>query len=210
VGQQLSNVATDTTFEAQTCRLYYNDTRDRLLREWPWPFATAYATLPQVGAQNPNLQWGYAYTLPANCLRTRFLMPANEIPTSLFGSPIIDIPWAFWWGGSGWPYPIDQWSIPFGKGIDSSGNELLFTDETPANLVYTAQITDESMFDVSFGRALEWAMAAELVMPLSINETRAEKVAQGSAAALAGARNIAENEIQNRPPPPSSFEAARY
>lgn len=204
--QQQITALNDASPMARMCALFYADTRDGLLREWPWPFATAYATLSQL-ASTPNLEWGYSYSLPSDCVRARYLIPNSGVAPSVLGGPI-NVPGA-WMQGWQYPLPVDQWQIPYALGTSPAG-PILLTDEQVANLVYTAQVTNAAFFDVLFGEALAYMLATKLCMPLTISEARSEKIATAAGAAVMKAKNASQNEVNSRPNPPSVFEQARY
>src|ERR1019366_340865 len=63
---------TDATKEAAACRRFYDLARRKVLRAFPWPFATQFVSLTLVGgmpAQPVTPEWGYSYRLPPDWLR---------------------------------------------------------------------------------------------------------------------------------------------
>ena len=57
----------DLSEEAQVCSLFYNQTRDEVLRDYPWNFATKRAELAPLS--DPNLTpFEYKYQLPTDAL----------------------------------------------------------------------------------------------------------------------------------------------
>lgn len=58
---------TDSSEEARLCLLFYETTRDALLRSHRWNFARSREKLGEVAA--PPFGWAKAFQLPANCLR---------------------------------------------------------------------------------------------------------------------------------------------
>ncbi len=69
---------------ARTCKLYYEPTRDEMLRAHPWNFAQARAALSQLTTA-PPFGFLHSYQLPSDCLRVLSLnrLDAWE-PTGLF------------------------------------------------------------------------------------------------------------------------------
>jgi hypothetical protein len=65
--RRLTELDTDTTVEAQACRLHYTRVRDALLRRMPWNFATKRAAV--VYSSSPISDWVSSWTLPADCVR---------------------------------------------------------------------------------------------------------------------------------------------
>lgn len=58
----------DATAEAEVAAALYSSTRDALLSDYAWSFATAQAELTQL-ADPPMADFGYAYALPSDLLR---------------------------------------------------------------------------------------------------------------------------------------------
>ncbi len=65
----LTNVETDSSFEAKQCRLHYEQTRDALERSHFWRFAAARVAL--VATTDPDFEWDNAFTLPTDFLAFR-------------------------------------------------------------------------------------------------------------------------------------------
>ena len=53
---------------ANLCAMFYEPMRDKVLRDFAWPFANKYAALSLV-AEEPNTDWLYAYRWPSDCIR---------------------------------------------------------------------------------------------------------------------------------------------
>ncbi len=66
----LVNVETDTSFEAQQCRVHYEPTRDALVRSHLWRFARARSVLTQ-GVDPEDFEWDNQFALPDDFLRFR-------------------------------------------------------------------------------------------------------------------------------------------
>src|SRR4051812_32897245 len=61
---------TEASQEARACLRFYEQARDEVLRDFPWPFATTVEALALVAVQ-PTTEWGYSYRYPLNCLALR-------------------------------------------------------------------------------------------------------------------------------------------
>jgi len=70
VGVDIADLDTEDSPEAKACRAFYNQARQQTLRDFPWPFATKTVSLGLVTA-DPNDEWGYEYTYPADALQLR-------------------------------------------------------------------------------------------------------------------------------------------
>lgn len=148
----------DSSKEGKACARWYANTRDLVLRTFPWPFASRIARL----ALNPdpgNLSPLYAavYDLPGDFLKARRLVTeGSRNPT----------------------YPP-----PFEIVMDATRSSyLLATDQADAILEYTAQFDTDAriaLAPATFVDALAWKLAARLVLPLALDNTmieRAEKM----------------------------------
>lgn len=64
--KQIMNM-NDTTQNARWCKRFYTHTRDELLREHRWNFATGFATLSELAEENAS--WEHVFALPSDFLR---------------------------------------------------------------------------------------------------------------------------------------------
>jgi len=62
------NYTTDVTTRAKLCRAFYPNTRDAVLRAYPWSFAIVRVALAADGT-DPVFGWDKRFGLPADCLR---------------------------------------------------------------------------------------------------------------------------------------------
>lgn len=118
---------------ARYCKLFYENTRDEVLRSHPWSFAKARQTLSLLST-TPSFGWANQFQLPADCLRP---IQVNE------------------WEQDEAP---DNWLI--------EGNRLL-TDASTVDLLYVRRVTDSTLFDSIFVKALSVKLAAEICTPLT-------------------------------------------
>jgi hypothetical protein len=73
VSKQIGNIVTEQSNEANVARLHYSDDVDQTLRDFPWPFATHYATLARIAGPSPvaSPDWLYSYRRPSDCVFER-------------------------------------------------------------------------------------------------------------------------------------------
>jgi hypothetical protein len=154
VGKTITAITDANDQNAKACAVFFDTTRDEVLREFNWPFARRYATLVLVGGTTTvpvTMDYQYSYRLPADCLRPRRLLPGTRLDV-----------------------PQTRWS--FIVGSDSTGR-LLYTDfpvivataDTPQQpqLEYTTDITAEAQFTSEFAQALAAKLAFYLAPAIS-------------------------------------------
>jgi hypothetical protein len=159
---------TEGSAEANACALVYPVTRDLLLTQHKWGFATRRTALADLGS--PPDEWAYRYAYPTDCLLARAIH--QPIGTGGF--------------------------VPFtvSGDLDPAGNPLrvVLTDQARAELIYTARISSAAMFDPGFASALSWLVAAELAVTLTGDRTLAQACVQTATASVAASRAVDANE----------------
>lgn len=134
VSTEINDLDTERSQEAQTCRRFYDQTRQELLRDFPWQFATQRKTLARV-ATDPTDDWGYSYRFPSDVLTL------HRVQTSL---------------GRLTPRSLQ---IPFALGSDTSGR-LVYTDDSAGVFFATMDVTDPAMFTPDFVQLFALKLAA--------------------------------------------------
>lgn len=132
-------VITENSAEARACNLFYEDVRDQVLRDFPWPFARKVAVLALVTG-TPN-EWGYQYRYPSDALAIRRILPYGD-DTATLGQ--LEFP---------------STRIPYSIAQDATGR-LLWTFMEDAWVEYTVQITDVTMFPDDFAAAVALLLAS--------------------------------------------------
>lgn len=124
---------TEKSKEAQACAAFYESTRDEVLRDFVWPFATKIQALVKV-ADAPTTEWQYAYRVPTDKIYfRRILNGATRFETAAS-------------------------RVPFRITSDDTG-ELVWTDFLDPVAEYTFRVTDPSKFPADFVRALTLRIA---------------------------------------------------
>lgn len=121
--------------EAAACRAFYENTRDEVLRDFDWSFARRRDTLSVVET-DPNLDWSYSYARPADAVAIRNIPNDAGIRTDTASS-----------------------RVPFDEGRDDT-QELIFTDQVDAELVYTIRETNPEKYPPDFVSALSLLLAS--------------------------------------------------
>ncbi|WP_415718287.1 hypothetical protein [Maridesulfovibrio sp.] len=77
LGARLIESLSDTSQEAVTCNLFYEQVRDAVLREHPWNFAASRTRLARL-ADEPAFGYAHQYQIPADCLHLRQLNTPDD------------------------------------------------------------------------------------------------------------------------------------
>ena len=144
VSKRVQNIDTERSIYAETARTLIDEDIKYVLRDFPWPFATAYVDLALVDGsttENAVSDWRYSYRYPSDCLYARRIVVATV--------------------GRNNPAPP-----PFRIGRDSQG-KLIYTNEPEAELEYTYAITEVSEFDAIAVSQLAWKLGAGISPSLS-------------------------------------------
>lgn len=189
--------------EAIQGALWYPQTRDAILADFPYPWAEAYFVLPEVAGPETtqtraNAQWLRSYRYPSDCLklrrivRTPYALLAGGIPQTTGGNGIN------YWYNEPWRRAVgDAYPVSYGLGNDSIGR-LIMSDWYGCNgltAIYTQAVTDPTQFDADFTDTLVWRLAVELSMSLGFSATirqQCEKMYEGT---IRKARATAYNAI---------------
>jgi hypothetical protein len=159
----------ETSNQAAVCRLFFEPTRDALLRSHPWNFARALSDLSALSTE-PVFGWDFQYQLPSDFIR---LVEFN--------------------GLDAWQTE-DDFQIANGP----EGGLVLLTDVTAASVVYIKRVTDANLFDPLFVEALTMRLAARVCTKLTKDDGIKDRLARESKEALARARQTDANESRPR------------
>lgn len=169
--------------QAIQCDLWYDDTRDLVLRRADWSFARKRA--PLIPSGTPPAEWGYSYVLPSDCLTARGVQDVVRVR------------------------PFDE---QFKYAIESDGTghgRLIYMDAKDAVLIYTMRATDPTIYPPEFVEAFSWKLAANIARPLDKGIELCRDVLQTSEALINRAAAMNYNEQKPDPLPPSDFFTSR-
>lgn len=192
---------TEQSAAANYCRLYYDDTRQAMLRAAYWNFArySNYLTLlkalpgtpenPTDGSTNwqpsyPPVPWLYEYALPSGCLAMRYITPqwlgGGGIAPTIF-------PDGYGLGYNYFDAPSQNPalnSVPFLVAIDTDNEgqrrQVVLTNLTQAVGVWTTDIEEVSLWDASFKQAMISALAVRLCIPVSGKQELAKEASKAA------------------------------
>jgi hypothetical protein len=189
---------TEASEPAAACLGFYDQTRDEVLREFRWPFATRFAALTLVGgtATLPvTLEWRYSYRLPDDCLAPRRILSGTRQET-------------------------EDTRIPFDTASDATGGLLyadvppvVATDTTPQlpQLEYTVVVA-EARFPADFAQAFALKLAFYIAPAVTGGDPNklGQRAGQLYEMLLARSEFSAMTERQRDPAPESEFIRSRY
>lgn len=179
IGQsQIIQSMTEKSEAARKCNLFFEQCRDAVLSDFPWPFATKFQALADIGS--PPTNWSYRYRYPQDCLMARRIV----VP--------------------GIRNPAEKLEIPYQIAYAEDGRVIL-TDQPEAELEYTVQVTDTGFFDPIFVSALAYKVATEIAMPLANKPDIAQSMANAYLAELSRAEARAFNEGMDDQDPLNEF-----
>lgn len=133
---------------AQTINLFFDSTRDAVLRAHFWNFASKTEQLVAIsGELLPG--WLYLYAQPPQCLCIRKVFDDTTIPN---------------------PKPSE-----YKPTLSPTSNQRsIAANVSPAYIEYTMQIVDPNLFDTAFIKAFSRLLASELAQPLTGNAKMVE------------------------------------
>lgn len=150
-----------------TCTRFWEIARDTVLADFPWPFATRYQALADLGS--PPRNWLYQYQYPTDCLRALYLtVPGMRIP----------------------PLSLQ----PNFETAYGDAGQVILSDTPEAELAYVVRVADEGRFPPLFVQLLALKLASLIAMPMTATRTIAESSAAAYAAQAQVAWSSAMNE----------------
>lgn len=184
IGKEIGNIETDDDEEAAAFNRFYENCRDILLRDFPWPFAMVTADLGLV-EEDPTEEWAYSYRYPSNCLKLKRIQ--SGIRNDNQDSRI--------------PYRVSR----------DDGGLLLYTDLEDAVIEYTFRETDPGRFPPEFVSALSFLLAFKMAPRLTAGDPfkLGDRAYQMYQVEIGKARASAGNEEVPGREPDSEFIRAR-
>jgi hypothetical protein len=187
----------DNAKEARLCRLYFDRTRDRLLRSHDWNFARKRQDLALLS--DTYSKWTYAYAYPSDCICVREIYNGNAESSYANGLYNRD--------ASRFRATL---KVEYEIATDSDKDQkLILTDYPEAELIYTSRVTNPTLWDEGFVDAMVYLLAARLAVPLHDDKTLQLRLVQQAAAAVRAAQADNANEEHTPPDDDGDFVRAR-
>ena len=183
IGQSQSiDSLTESSLAAGLCALHYPACVQQVLADGDWAFAESRVVLADIGS--PPTNWEYRYAYPNDCLKARRIaVPGMEI------------------------VPLAQ-RIPF-KVVYSGSGKAIVANWPEAELIYTADVTDTSLFTPLFTSALAWRLAAELAMGMQARPENYQAAMRNYQMEVSNAQAVSYEESEEGDMPDSEFIRAR-
>jgi hypothetical protein len=172
--------------QAEHCARFYPIARDSLLQAYNWGFASKRATMANLASGWS--QWDFAYVKPSDALSIRAVVApdsTNEDAESL---------------------------QPFVLEVDANDNDVIYSDQEFAVVLYTRRVVDTAKYSPMFVMALSWHLASMLAGPLikgDAGAAMAQRCAQQMGAWLSKAIESDANQRRIAPAHTVSWMAAR-
>lgn len=183
------SATTENSREAEVCRLWYDVSRDTVLRAAWWPSVKKWSRLALLAERDsfnddwvstdPGPQWTFAYGLPSDMIAPRHL--------STYGRFTIEL---------------------YQASVDNEYLALMTDDESPI-LQYSKRQTIPQMWDDSLKMAIIYSLAAHITMPLAGKFEVALKMQQLANELIFKARENTANEQVNQYEVIAPWHAAR-
>lgn len=202
---------TERSNEARIVNLYYDETRDAMMRGAHWNF-TRYAAYLSIlkaapgtpenttavadgwSSKYPPPPWQYSYAYPSDCVLMRYISP-TIFNTSASGgtTPIFSV------AGQASPPPFTEirpqkFMVASDKDKDGNDVRVVLANQDQAIGIYSRRITNPDLWDAPFRMALEAALASRMVMSLAGDKVLKKQLQQDAMTALQEARRTDGDE----------------
>lgn len=184
INRQRIDSLDDPSEEAKACKIYYEHTRERLLRMFSWGFARRLEKLALLTQTIPG--WDYCYSYPQECLAVQLVFNEDRAEMREMERQDFEI-------------------------VTLSGNDrVIGTNVELAWAEYTGNVKNTEMFSPEFTEALTRMLAANLAFPLTGNSELTNMNLQLAQQSINIAMQENVNEREQRTQWPRKYERARF
>lgn len=150
------NSLTESSVQAQNCKLKYPLMRDQLMRDAPWQFAHKIKALALLTDELFN--WANVYQYPSDCLQiNRLLLNFEEVES---GNALSN-----WYYDPALLAPNPDRQVKY-QIYNTDDNRVIGANETELRIDYRAKITDPNLFDSQFVIMFSYLLSSELAIPI--------------------------------------------
>ena len=184
VSRQRIDSLEDTSEEAKACAIYYEHTRQRLLKMYNWGFARHMEKLALRNQQIPG--WDFCYGYPSDCLTVQLVFDEDNARQREMERQDFQI-------------------------VTLTGNDKVIATDVPfAWAEYTFDVKNTESFSPEFLEALTRMLAANLAIPLTSNTELMNINMQLAQNAISIAMQEGVIEEERRTKWPRKYERARF
>jgi len=133
------------------CSQFWQITRDAVLAEFNWPFATKFETLALIADETKP--WQYTYQYPTDCLKALYLVMDGLLQ------------------------PDEKMQPEYETAYGDDGRVIL-TNYPNAVLAYITRVEDTGRFPPLFVIALAWRLASHIAMPMTATQSLVQSCMQ--------------------------------
>lgn len=155
--------------EAQALSVWYDPTREAVLRACHWDFARRQEALSLISSTNNSQAvpppWVNEYMYPSDCIQMRYLLPQfQSVPGMLPGMPTMP------------EYIGPPVRFIIGNDKDQWGNDrrIILTNQDQSIGVYTKDVSNTGIFDPSFVEAFSFLLASRVCIQLTGDKSLAK------------------------------------
>jgi hypothetical protein len=183
-----SNISSpsESSREAEVCRLWFEPVRDQILAAAPWPEATETRYLTQLAEADADGDGEWAYDDPRPGYSYVYSLPSDMIQ----------------------PLYLTDFSRFFITGY-SGNRRVLHTQGATPILIYTKRLENIALWGPQLQMAIVYGLAAHICMPLSGKPSRARMLAQQANDLIWQARETAANMSNEHFDPVPDWISAR-
>lgn len=190
VSLSVMDLDSENTNQAKILRRHFRNSLNRVLEKHAWSFATSFAPL-LLEEEVPIAGYGFAYSLPADCLVLRQIAPDGAFPKTAL-------------------YEKDK--LKFRYIYNGSGPQIIYTDVPRAHGEFTVRLPEDIGFPEHFATGVSHQLAVDIAPQLITNNFPKVKDALMSTAkneiSLAIALDLGHQpQLEDAPSP---FIAARH
>lgn len=174
---------TETSREANLCRLWYNTVKDNVLKTASWPSTKRYSRLAVLAERNPSALWvntdpspGYkfAYAIPDGMLAPRYLTTYARFEQEMLGD-----------------------------------NLAIMTNEEQAVLHFSAKQDDVTRWDAGLDMAMLYSLAAHMCYALNAKSGLAARLDEKAFSFVVSAQTDVANEADDYADKLASWHSSR-
>lgn len=172
----------EQTEQARQCKLFYDQTKKDLLRNYTWGFAKRIVKLAELTQSEENPYWQYIYSYPQKCVAVRKIFDKDTGREVLGGQQ-------------------ERWDLYM-----STDNVLAIGVDIPkAYIEYTYDVDDANLFTADFVDAFSHMLAFNICIQLTGNSGLQQTQYQLAQAALMRAKYTTAAEKHDIPEYPTKY-----